>query len=88
MSDDDALHVALRLKALADPACVKIVSYLCIRRNHGGSNLPRVCSAVRGCYPFAPGVCWVSPIRCASQGSSCVSAAENKRQSCDPGSSM
>jgi len=42
MSDDGALHVALRLKALADPACVKIVSYLCIRRNHGGSNLPRV----------------------------------------------
>ena len=28
MSDDDALHVALRLKALADPARVKIVSYL------------------------------------------------------------
>lgn len=28
MSDDDALHVALRLKALADPARVKIVAYL------------------------------------------------------------
>ncbi|TXI42103.1 MAG: transcriptional regulator [Mycobacterium sp.] len=28
MSDDDALHIALRLKALADPARVKIVSYL------------------------------------------------------------
>ena len=42
ISDYDALHIALRLKALADPACVKIVSYLCIRRNHGGSNLPRV----------------------------------------------
>ncbi len=28
MSDDDALHVALRLKALADPARVKIMSYL------------------------------------------------------------
>lgn len=28
MSDDDALHVALRLKALADPARVKIVSHL------------------------------------------------------------
>ena len=28
MSDDDALHVALRLKALADPARVKIVSFL------------------------------------------------------------
>jgi ArsR family transcriptional regulator len=27
MSDDDALHVALRLKALADPARVKIMSY-------------------------------------------------------------
>ena len=26
MSDDDALHVALRLKALADPARVKIMS--------------------------------------------------------------
>ncbi len=28
MSDDAALHVALRLKALADPARVKIMSYL------------------------------------------------------------
>ena len=28
MSDDDALHIALRLKALADPARVKIVSQL------------------------------------------------------------
>jgi ArsR family transcriptional regulator, arsenate/arsenite/antimonite-responsive transcriptional repressor len=28
MTDDDALHVALRLKALADPARVKIMSYL------------------------------------------------------------
>ncbi|WP_163804240.1 Rv2640c family ArsR-like transcriptional regulator [Mycolicibacterium anyangense] len=28
MSDDDALQIALRLKALADPARVKIVSYL------------------------------------------------------------
>ena len=28
MSDDDALHIALRLKALADPARVKIVSSL------------------------------------------------------------
>jgi hypothetical protein len=28
MSDDDALHVALRLKALSDPARVKIMSYL------------------------------------------------------------
>jgi ArsR family transcriptional regulator len=28
MSDADALHVALRLKALADPVRVKIVSYL------------------------------------------------------------
>ena len=28
MSDQDALHVALRLKALADPARVKIMSYL------------------------------------------------------------
>ena len=28
MSDDDALQVALRLKALADPARVKIMSYL------------------------------------------------------------
>ncbi|KUI24826.1 ArsR family transcriptional regulator [Mycobacterium sp. IS-1742] len=28
MSDDDALHVALRLKALADPARVKVMSYL------------------------------------------------------------
>ncbi|ORB44083.1 Rv2640c family ArsR-like transcriptional regulator [Mycobacterium persicum] len=28
MSDDDALEVALRLKALADPARVKIMSYL------------------------------------------------------------
>lgn len=28
MSDDDALHIALRLKALADPVRVKIVSYL------------------------------------------------------------
>lgn len=28
MSDADALHVALRLKALADPARVKIMSYL------------------------------------------------------------
>ena len=28
MSDVDALHVALRLKALADPARVKIVSFL------------------------------------------------------------
>lgn len=28
ISDDDALHVALRLKALADPARVKIMSYL------------------------------------------------------------
>jgi ArsR family transcriptional regulator, arsenate/arsenite/antimonite-responsive transcriptional repressor len=28
MSDDDALHVALRLKALADPVRVKIVSLL------------------------------------------------------------
>ena len=28
MSDDDALHVALRLKALADPARVKIMSLL------------------------------------------------------------
>src|SRR6476661_9393537 len=28
MSDEDALHVALRLKALADPARVKIMSYL------------------------------------------------------------
>lgn len=28
ISDDDALAVALRLKALADPARVKIVSYL------------------------------------------------------------
>ena len=28
MSDDDALQIALRLKALADPVRVKIVSYL------------------------------------------------------------
>ena len=28
MNDDDALHIAVRLKALADPARVKIVSYL------------------------------------------------------------
>ncbi|MGE2721315.1 Rv2640c family ArsR-like transcriptional regulator [Mycolicibacterium celeriflavum] len=28
MSDDDALHVALRLKALADPVRVKIMSHL------------------------------------------------------------
>jgi DNA-binding transcriptional ArsR family regulator len=28
VSDDDALQIALRLKALADPARVKIVSYL------------------------------------------------------------
>ena len=28
ISDDDALHIALRLKALADPARVKIMSYL------------------------------------------------------------
>jgi DNA-binding transcriptional ArsR family regulator len=28
MNDDDALQVALRLKALADPARVKIMSYL------------------------------------------------------------
>lgn len=28
MSDEDALHVALRLKAIADPARVKIMSYL------------------------------------------------------------
>ncbi len=28
MSNDDALQIALRLKALADPARVKIVSYL------------------------------------------------------------
>lgn len=28
LSDDDALHIALRLKALADPVRVKIVSYL------------------------------------------------------------
>ena len=28
MSDDDALQIALRLKALADPARVKIVSHL------------------------------------------------------------
>jgi ArsR family transcriptional regulator, arsenate/arsenite/antimonite-responsive transcriptional repressor len=28
MSDADALHIALRLKALADPVRVKIVSYL------------------------------------------------------------
>jgi ArsR family transcriptional regulator len=28
MSDDDALHVALRLKALADPVRVKLVSLL------------------------------------------------------------
>lgn len=28
MSDDDALQVALRLKALADPVRVKIMSYL------------------------------------------------------------
>lgn len=28
MTDDDALHIALRLKALADPVRVKIVSYL------------------------------------------------------------
>jgi len=28
MSDEDALHIALRLKALADPVRVKIVSYL------------------------------------------------------------
>jgi DNA-binding transcriptional ArsR family regulator len=28
MSDDDALHVALRLKALADPARVRIMSLL------------------------------------------------------------
>lgn len=28
MTDEDALHVALRLKALADPARVKIMSYL------------------------------------------------------------
>ncbi|MGV0993065.1 MAG: Rv2640c family ArsR-like transcriptional regulator [Mycobacterium sp.] len=28
LSDDDALHIALRLKALADPVRIKIVSYL------------------------------------------------------------
>ena len=28
VSDDDALHIAVRLKALADPVRVKIVSYL------------------------------------------------------------
>ena len=33
MSDDDALHVALRLKALADPARVKIMSYPVQRLN-------------------------------------------------------
>jgi DNA-binding transcriptional ArsR family regulator len=28
MSDEDALHVALRFKALADPARVRIMSFL------------------------------------------------------------
>lgn len=28
MSDDDALHIALRLKALSDPARVKIIAHL------------------------------------------------------------
>ena len=28
ISDEDALHIALRLKAIADPARVKIMSYL------------------------------------------------------------
>ena len=32
MSDDDALEVAMRLKALADPARVKIMSLLFSRR--------------------------------------------------------
>ncbi len=37
MSDDDALDVALRLKALADPARVKLVSHL-FAASEGGRN--------------------------------------------------
>jgi len=37
-------------------------------------------------FVFAPGVCLVSPIRCASQGSSCASAARKAPfMPCDPG---
>jgi hypothetical protein len=55
MSDVDALQIALRLKALADPVRVKIVSYLfsptageegtshgVVRRDYGGSRFRRL----------------------------------------------
>jgi ArsR family transcriptional regulator, arsenate/arsenite/antimonite-responsive transcriptional repressor len=39
MSDDDALQVALRLKALADPARVRIMSYLFGSGEHNSGDL-------------------------------------------------
>ena len=47
MSDDDALHVALRLKALADPARVKIMSYL----------FSAPAPSFRDCQRIHPGYC-------------------------------
>jgi DNA-binding transcriptional ArsR family regulator len=46
MSDDDALQIALRLKALADPARVKIVSYLF--SSAGGEEISGELAAVLG----------------------------------------
>lgn len=46
MSDDDALHVALRLKALADPARVKIMSML-FSSSAGEQNSGELATALR-----------------------------------------
>ena len=47
MSDDDALQIALRLKALADPVRVKIVSYL-FSSSAGGEEISGELAAVLG----------------------------------------
>ena len=83
VGDDDPRHVLQALEQFAEELLGghRVSAWL-------DQDVEHIAVAAPGGYPSAPGVCWVSPIRCASQGSSCVSAAENKRQSCDPGSSM
>lgn len=46
MSDDDALRVALRLKALADPARVKIMSFL-FSSSAGEENTQELAAALK-----------------------------------------
>ncbi len=66
MSDDDALHVALRLKALADPARVKIMSLLFASADGGEENSRDLAAAIGGSGGSRPSAT-ISP-SCAMPG--------------------